>query len=238
MSCTQESWVALPRTLVRRLYELPPPAFKLYFYCYLNARFGDNAGKATISVSSMVEMLGADCRKIKRALQFLEDEGLIEIISKSRSHHNPLDIRIPSFRTLSEIIADNESFVPLSRGFNDHLSTLGDLEFKLLIYGIIEAQYIGKDKGQFSITARDLAYELCSNKDSVNRALNSLMPNYLELYESARNQYEESTYLVRGYKTRGDFLKEPNVYRTLDGRPTNEIGYEEFIIDHVLEPWR
>jgi DNA-binding transcriptional regulator YhcF (GntR family) len=238
MSFTQESWVALPRTLARRLYELPPPAFKLYIYCYLNTRFSNYIGLATTSIYSAAEMLGADCRKIKRALQILEDEGLIDINSKSISLQNPLDIRIKDFKTLSEIIADNESFVPLSRGLNDHLSILADLELKILIFGIVEANYVGKSKGQFSINVRDLGDQLGSNRNSVSKALNSLMPYYLEFHRVARNQYEESKYLVNRYKTKNDFLKEPDIYRSPDGRISNEPSCEEFVVEHVLQPWR
>lgn len=238
MTISDESWVALPRSLARELYCLPHVAFKYYFYLYLNAGFNQSIGKSFVSKQEASEFLGVAFSAIDRATHILETNGLIRISDVPSSPFEVAGINIRNFRHIEDIISSGDSFVPLSRGLNDHLRVLTNLEFKILIYGIVEASFIGKRKGLFGITARELAKVLGSNKDSISAAINSLIPRHIEPHKLSSNRYGISLYRIKEYKTVEDFLDKPHTYRTRDGRIPELIEqHEEDLLESVVAPW-
>ncbi len=97
-----------------------------------------------------------------------------------------------------------ETYVPLSRGWREHLAMLSGNAVKLYTLLLIDAKFAGPNKGKVAMSFADLARELRIHKTSVVRAVRELQPHYIAL-EPAKNQHSATVFTVKRYKAITDF---------------------------------
>ncbi len=98
----------------------------------------------------------------------------------------------------------SKTYVPLSRGWRDHLPRLTGNAVKLYNLLLIDAKFAGPNKGKVAMSFADLARELRIHKTSVVRAVRELQPHYIAL-EPAKNQHSATVFTVKRYKAITDF---------------------------------
>ncbi len=101
-------------------------------------------------------------------------------------------------------VKGSKTYVPLSRGWRDHLPKLTGNAVKLYNLLLIDAKFAGPNKGKVAMSFADLARELRIHKTSVVRAVRELQPHYIAL-EPAKNQHSATVFTVKRYKAITDF---------------------------------
>lgn len=96
------------------------------------------------------------------------------------------------------------TYVPLSRGLDDHLGGISGTALKVYLHLLINAVYHGPQKGKCARSFREIATHLGLSYESVRRAVRELTPRYIT-YQAAKNQHSGTVFTVRKYKTAFDF---------------------------------
>ena len=96
------------------------------------------------------------------------------------------------------------TYVPLSRGLDDHLASIYGTALKVYLHLLINAVYHGPQKGQCARSFREIATHLGLSYESVRRAVAELTPHYLN-YDAAKNQHSVTVFTIQKYKTAFDF---------------------------------
>ena len=74
----------------------------------------------------------------------------------------------------------SETYVPLSRGLDEHLAGLSGNAVKTYIHLLINAAHAGRSKGTYAATFGDVASRLRLHYQTVRRAIAELKGRYVE----------------------------------------------------------
>ena len=97
-----------------------------------------------------------------------------------------------------------ETYVPLSRGLDEHLAGVSGTALKLYIHLLINSVHAGPDKGKCAKGFSEIAAHLGLSYEAVRRAVKELKPRYLS-YKPAKNQHGVTVFTITKYKTVSDF---------------------------------
>ena len=97
-----------------------------------------------------------------------------------------------------------ETYVPLSRGLDEHLAGVSGTALKVYIHLLINSVHAGSDKGKCAKGFSDISAHLSLSHEAVRRAVKELKPRYLT-YKPAKNQHGVTVFEIAKYKTVSDF---------------------------------
>jgi hypothetical protein len=98
----------------------------------------------------------------------------------------------------------NQSYVPFSRGFREHLPNLSGNAVKLYVELLLAARFAGPHKGEVAVSFADLALGLGMHKQTVHAAAGKLRPHYIT-WKAAKNQHGITVFTIQKYKSIKDF---------------------------------
>ncbi len=113
----------------------------------------------------------------------------------------------------------SETYVPLSRGFREHLPHFSGAGLKLYLLLLMDAQFAGPRKGKCAASLSDLALQLGLNRTTVFNAACKLRPKYID-WVPAKNQYSVTIFTVQAYKAVPDFAVSHAVRRNTNSSET------------------
>ena len=97
-----------------------------------------------------------------------------------------------------------ETYVPLSRGLDEHLAGMSGTALKIYIHLLINSVHAGPDKGKCAKGFNEIAARLSLSYEAVRRTVKELKPRYLT-YKPAKNQHGVTVFTLTKYKTVSDF---------------------------------
>lgn len=101
----------------------------------------------------------------------------------------------------------NETYVPLSRGILEHFPSLPPLSFKIYVFLLIKAEFIGKNKGKYKIPISDIANLMGVHYQTVWKCIKKDLENKFITVKPGKNQYCSTIFTILKYKTVQDFIK-------------------------------
>ena len=98
----------------------------------------------------------------------------------------------------------SETYVPLSRGLDEHLTSMSGTALKVYIHLLINSVHAGPDKGKCAKGFSEISAQLGLSYEAVRRAVKELKPRYLT-YKPAKNQHSVTVFKIIKYKVASDF---------------------------------
>lgn len=99
----------------------------------------------------------------------------------------------------------NSTYVPLSRGLEEHIPDMNAQACRIYIYMLIKAKAIGTDKGKFNISIGLLANDLKMHRVTMQKIITDHLKNKYISIKPGKNQHSQTEFTILKYKTVHDF---------------------------------
>ena len=123
------------------------------------------------------------------------------------------------------MIEGKESWLPLSRGLDEHLPYLSGNAVKVFLHILINAHWFGDSKGKYTASINQIATELKMGYMATYNAVRELNPEHV-IFEPGKNQYSSSVFTIMNYKTIKDFATSPK--KKANEKPTGGAVTPDF----------